>query len=139
MTIYYSFHEGGRLFKVETGVSRRELMREICTNWEGNYSQVLGIKVHAVYVPGFSGAVRFDGANGFYPDGDVYDILCKEDTPVFDPSIHDPEDTAMKNIDAHSSWIPKKYSLISIYKQWQIIQSKSCASIGRGVHRSDLR
>jgi hypothetical protein len=106
MTIYYSFHEGGRFFKIETEVSRKELMREICANWQGNYSQVLGIKIHAVYIPGFSGAVRFDGYNGFYPD-DTYDLLFKQDISVFDPDIHDSSDTFIKNIDAHASWIPK--------------------------------
>ena len=110
MTIYYSFHEGVRFFKVETEVSRKELMREICTNWQGNYSQVLGIKIHAVYIPGFTGAVRFDGYNGFYPDNNMYDVLCKSDIQVFDPEIHDSSDTFMKNIDAHASWIPENIS-----------------------------
>lgn len=117
MTIYYSFHEGGRFFKIETEVSRKELMREICTNWDGNYSQVLGIKFHAAYIPDFNGSIRFDGCNGFMsdsgiwtsPEGIVYPVgvyaeLEKGDVPIFDSDIHDSSDTFMKNIDAYASW-----------------------------------
>lgn len=108
MTIYYSFHEGGRFFKMETDVSRKELMREICTNWVGNYSQVLGVKIHACLIPHFNESIRFDGYNGFTndsggiwtnPEGVVhnliatYETLSKQDIPVFDPNIYDSKET----------------------------------------------